>query len=42
MAAVEPLPLVPTTWMNFRPRSGFPIRSSSSKVRERPGLLPSQ
>ncbi|HCO62143.1 MAG TPA: hypothetical protein DIT49_01460 [Clostridiales bacterium] len=42
MAAVEPLPLVPTMWMNLSARSGWPSRSSRAQVRDRPGRLPSQ
>ena len=42
MAAVEPLPLVPAMWMNFSSFWGFPSFSSSSRVRSRPSLLPTQ
>jgi hypothetical protein len=40
MAAVEPLPLVPARWMNFRYFSGFPARLSSCYVESNPRRIP--
>ena len=41
-AAVEPLPLVPAMWANFSFFSGLPKAFNSSRVRERPSLVPFQ
>ena len=42
MAQVEPLPLVPVTWMNFRSFWGSPISASSARMRSGPGMLQRQ
>ena len=36
IAQVLPLPLVPATWMNFSPFSGFPISFKSCSIRFNP------
>ena len=40
MRQVLPLPLVPATWMHFKPASGFPKRARSSCVVSNPGRIP--